>query len=83
MNLEDAINSCTDVINTLDAVEMHLEYPFPDAAKCLHDAITLVEEAQYELAQALNEPLDHEVQQIKEESNVDAAVDDYYIDAPE
>jgi len=77
MDLEEAINLCTNIINSCDDLEEALEWTFPDEASSVHAAITLVEEAQHGLSQALNEPLDHERKLQGEEEKMELAQDDY------
>ena len=57
MDLEEAINECSNVVQSMYAVEAAIEYTFVDEARSIHAAITLVEEAQYGLSEQFSKEL--------------------------
>jgi len=60
MDLEDCINLCSDILNTLDDIEAALEWTFPEEAKHIHAAMSLIEEAQHGMSKKFEEPLEPE-----------------------
>ncbi len=57
MDLEEAINLCSSIIQSLDEIEAAIEYTFAEEARTIHAATTLVEEAQYGLSEQFAKPL--------------------------